>query len=222
MIDQPKIKNKYLQKCFNKKTLITKAIVFAIALVVVLIPSLVMYYWCLNQTSDMPWGHKSFIYIKIVHNDGIGFSALSGNVAAIYTIQTLILLVLISVYLFVANDKITMAFVALAICGGAFNLFQRMVPYTFLGATYRNCVLDYIQFGFWESFATFNFPDSFVVIGSIGFAISYITLSIIRAVKEDREEKKAKVSTPTTPTTTDTSVSKPINDVWGNNNEQIR
>lgn len=217
MIDQvkPRIRNEYLQKCFNKKTLITKAIVFAIALVVVLIPSLTMYYWCLKQTSAMPWGEKPFIYIQIVHNDGIGFSALKGNVGAIYTIQTLILLVLIAVYLFVCNDKITMSFVALAICGGAFNLFQRMVPYTFMGVTYHNCVLDYIQFGFWKSFATFNFPDSFVVVGSIGFAISYITLSIIKAVKEDKKEKEI-VSTKPQDKPEETTLS----NEWGVSNEQ--
>jgi len=190
-----KIKTPFLQKCFNKKTLITKAIVFAIALVIVLIPSLTMYLWCLKQTSQTPWGIRAFIYINIIDNPGIGFGGLSGNVAGIYALQTFIILILIAVYLFLCNDKITMSFAALAICGGAFNLFQRMAPWTFLGKTYYNCVLDYIKFGNWfagGNFPTFNFPDSFVVVGSIGFAISFIVVTIVKSVRESKAEKEIK------------------------------
>ena len=184
MIDQAKDKNKYLAKCFNKKTLIQKAIIAACALVIVLSFSLSFYFWLKDMTEGQEIGKNPFWYIHIIWNDGIGFSALSGNLTAIYSIQTIMFALMVVIFLFLSNDRTSASFVALAMFGGFFNLIQRAAE---TGA-HVGCVLDYFMFGFMD-FAIFNWPDTFVVIGIFGFVISFITITVIDSVKESRKER---------------------------------
>lgn len=181
MAETSKVKQ-YFKQCFDKKLLIQKGIIAGIALAIVLIFSLSFYFWLKDKSGDI--GYNSFWYISIVWNDGVGFSALRGNIAAIYSIQSIMFILLVAIYLLVSHDKITTSFVALAMFGGLFNLIQRgCAP-----AEHANCVLDYFKFGFMD-FAIFNWPDTFVVIGIFGFVITYVTLTIISAVRESRHEK---------------------------------
>ncbi|XQP55095.1 MAG: signal peptidase II [Mycoplasmoidaceae bacterium] len=177
MAETSKVKQ-YFKDCFNKKLLIQKAIIAGAALVLVLILSLSFYLWLKDKQEGSVIGYNGFWYIKIVLNYGIGFGGLKNNYTAIYIIQSLMFVLLLAVFLLLTHDKITSSFIALAIFGGLFNLIQR-------GASGGNFVLDYFQFGFWENFPTFNWPDTFVVIGIFGFIISYITLTIIQAVREN-------------------------------------
>ncbi|MBQ0045634.1 MAG: signal peptidase II [Mycoplasma sp.] len=172
----------YFKSCFNKKLLIQKGIIAAAALVLVLIMSLSFYFWLHNVSEGTEIGLNKFWYIHIVWNDGIGFGGLMGNYPAIYALQSVMFILLLAIFLLVTHDKITSSFVALAMFGGLFNLIQR-------GASGTNCVLDYFQFGFWQDFPVFNWPDMFVVVGIFGFVISYITLVIIQSVRENKKEK---------------------------------
>lgn len=176
----------YIKECFSKKMLIQKGIIAFCALVLVLTLSLSFYFWLKDASGEI--GTNPFWYISIVWNDGIGFSQLTGDTTAIYVIQSLMFVLLLAIYLFLANDKITASFVALAMFGGLFNLFQRAAE---TGA-HAGCVLDYFKFGFWPTFAVFNWPDMFVVVGIFGFVISYITLVIIEAVNESKQKKLEK------------------------------
>lgn len=177
-------KPSYWKRIFDKKLLIEKGIIAIIALAIVLTFSLSFYFWLKDVTPGTQIGKNPFWYIEIIWNPGIGFSGLSGKTGAIYAIQSLMFILLLSFYILLTQDKVTSSFVALAMFGGLFNLIQR-------AATGNDMVLDYFKFGFMD-FAIFNWPDTFVVIGIFGFVISYITVTIIQARKEDRAERIAK------------------------------
>lgn len=180
MAETSKVKQ-YFTKCFDKKLLIQKAIIASIALALVLIFSLSFFFW-LKDENGLVGKENGFWYIYVIWNEGIGFGALDGNYPAIYAIQSLMFILLLAIYLLITHDRISSSFVALAMFGGLFNLIQR-------GATGNNAVLDYFQFGFWQNFPIFNWPDMFVVIGVFGFVISYITLTIMEVVRENKKEK---------------------------------
>lgn len=183
MAETTKVKEFFVKR-FNKKLLIMKAIIAFFALIVVLALSLSFYFWLKDKPADQPYGPiNGFWYIYVTWNNGIGWSALENNYAAIYGIQSVVCILLITVFLLVTHDKITCSFVALAIFGGFFNLIQR-------AASSNNAVLDYFRFGFWPSFPIFNWPDMFVVIGIFGFVISFIIVTIIQYKKEDQKEKQ--------------------------------
>lgn len=179
-------KRQFLTKCFNKKTLIQKAVILAASLVLVLSLSLSFYFWLHNKTEGTQIGENPFWFIEIKWNDGIGWSALAGNLPAIYAIQSIIFIALVAVFLLITHDRITGPFVSLAMCGGLFNLIQRASE---TGAN-KGCVLDYFTFGFWRSFPVFNWPDMFVVIGVFGFIISYIIVTILHYKNEKENETR--------------------------------
>ncbi len=181
-------KPSYWQRMFNKKMLIQKAIIAAIALAIVLALSLSFYFWLHTKPEGMEIGKNGFWYISIVWNNGFGFNGLAGKTGTIYAIQSVMFVVLLAIYLFLCQDKVTASFVALAMFGGLFNLIQRAAE---SGANV-GCVLDYFAFGFWPSFAIFNWPDMFVVIGIFGFVISYIVVTILQAKKDERDDLIAK------------------------------
>lgn len=174
----------YFKKCFDKNLLITKGIIAACALVVVLAFSLSFYFWLHNKPEGVVGEENKFWFIEISWNSGLGFSGLKGKTDAIYAIQSLMFVLLLAIFLLLTHDKISSSFVALAMFGGFFNLIQRAAE---TGA-HAGCVLDYFHFGFWKSFAIFNWPDMFVVIGIFGFIISYIVLTIIQYQKEKTQE----------------------------------
>lgn len=178
----------YLAKCFNKKTLITKVIILGSALVLVLSLSLSFYIWLKDKDRQII-GQNSFWYISVTWNDGIGWSALRGNTAAIYAIQSLVFIALTAVFVFVTNNRISASFVALAMFGGLFNLIQRAATPVDIIPSHVPSVLDYFKFGFFD-FPTFNWPDTFVVIGIFGFVISYIIYVILEARKEEIAERQ--------------------------------
>ena len=174
----------YFKKCFNKNLLITKGIIAACALVVVLAFSLSFYFWLHNKPEGIVGHENKFWFIDVKWNEGIGFSALSGNTSAIYAIQSIMFILLLAIFIFLTHDKISSSFVALAMFGGFFNLIQRAAE----SGEFAGCVLDYFHFGFWKSFAIFNWPDMFVVIGIFGFVISYIIMTVIQYQREKQQE----------------------------------
>ena len=87
-----------LVKNFNKKNTITRVIFFAIAAAVVIICSWPMHAWVMN--AEKTHYGDGFIQIDIALNDGVSFSILSGNVAAIYSLQSLMILIILCFLLF--------------------------------------------------------------------------------------------------------------------------
>lgn len=175
----------FAEKAFNRKQLITKGIILSCAIVLVLSLCLSFYFWLHDKEDGTVIGQNPFWYIKIVWNSGVGWSALSNNPAAVYAIQSIMFVLLLSVFVLVVRDRWSASFVAIAMLGGLFNLLQRACE----SGMHAGCVLDYFRFGFWESFPTFNWPDMFVVVGIFGFIISFIVYSIRKAIKEEKEEK---------------------------------
>lgn len=178
----------YLHKCFNTKTLITKGIIFACAAVLVLSLSLSFYFWLKDMEPGTEIIPNPFCYIHVCWNGGMGWSTLDGNTAAIYAIQSIVFLVLTSLFVFLTNSRVVISFISLAMLGGLFNLIQRAATPVSLAMGGVPSVLDYLTFGFWPGFPIFNWPDSFVVIGVLGFVISYITVTIIDAKNEGNKK----------------------------------
>jgi lipoprotein signal peptidase len=77
--------------------------------------------------------------------------------------------------------------------GGMFNAIQRSIPYTIISMPDQdttNAALDYFKFNF--NWGIFNFPDAFVVTGTICFSLSLILEMIVNIAKENKKPKEIK------------------------------
>ena len=185
----------FFRRTFNKRQLITKSIILVSTLVIVLIMSLSFYFWLRDKKLGTEISKNNFWYIKIVHNDGLGFGGLKNNLPAIYTVQSIMFILLFLIFIFSCHNILTSIFISFAMFGGLFNMLQRVNDHGW--------VLDYFQFGFWEDFPTFNWPDIFVVISI--FSSSIVT--IIICIKQFFIEKK--ISQSSSPVTPSNNVDKP-------------
>ena len=177
----PKIRD-FFKKNFSKKQILIKSIILISTLAIVLIMSLSFYFWLRDEKVK-----NGFWYIKIVHNDGIGFGGFKNNLVAINLIQSMMFIFLFLIFVFTYQNILATTFISLAMFGGIFNILQR--------ANDHGWVLDYFQFGFWESFPTFNWPDIFVVISIFS---SIIITFVTSGMQFINEKKKSKTHTPDT------------------------
>lgn len=182
----PKIRD-FFKKNFSKKQILIKTIILISTLAIVLIMSLSFYFWLRDEKVGTEKFKNGFWYIKIVHNDGIGFGGFKNNLIAINLIQSMMFIFLFLIFAFTYQNILTTTFISLAMFGGLFNILQR--------ANDHGWVLDYFQFGFWESFPTFNWPDIFVVISIFS---SIIITFVTSAMQFINEKKKSKTHTPDT------------------------
>ena len=131
-----------------------------------------------------------FIQIDIALNDGVSFSILSGNVAAIYSLQSLMILIILCFLLFCKKWYYALT-LGTAETGALFNFIDRMVPKCPVSlqpwGIKTNCVLDYLHFSFGKT--SFNFPDVFILIGLITSVLIVIILTIIEVVKESKQKR---------------------------------
>ena len=182
-----KIKQFFVRN-FNKKNTITRLIFFAIAAVVVIICSWPMHAWAMN--AEKTHYGDGLIQIDIALNDGVSFSILSGNVAAIYSLQSLMILI-ISCFLLFCKKWYYVLTLGTAETGAAFNFIDRIVPKSpvslHLPDASHNCVLDYFHFSFGKT--SFNFPDIFILIGLITSVLVVIILTIIEIVNESKKKR---------------------------------
>ena len=182
-----KIKEFFVRN-FNKKNTITRLTFFAIAAVVVIICSLPMHAWAMN--AEKTHYGDGLIQIDIALNDGVSFSILSGNVAAIYSLQSLMILI-ISCFLLFCKKWYYVLTLSTAETGAAFNFIDRIVPKSpvslHLPDASHNCVLDYFHFSFGKT--SFNFPDIFILIGLITSVLVVIILTIIEIVNESKKKR---------------------------------
>ena len=173
---------------FNKKNTITRLTFFAIAAVVVIICSWPMHAWAM--AAEKTHYGDGLIQIDIALNDGVSFSILSGNVAAIYSLQSLMILI-ISCFLLFCKKWYYVLTLGTAETGAAFNFIDRIVPKSpvslHLPDVSHNCVLDYFHFSFGKT--SFNFPDIFILIGLITSVLVVIILTIIEIVNESKKKR---------------------------------
>ena len=173
---------------FNKKNTITRLTFFAIAAVVVIICSWPMHAWAM--AAEKTHYGDGLIQIDIALNDGVSFSILSGNVAAIYSLQSLMILI-ISCFLLFCKKWYYVLTLGTAETGAAFNFIDRIVPKSpvslHLPDASHNCVLDYFHFSFGKT--SFNFPDIFILIGLITSVLVVIILTIIEIVNESKKKR---------------------------------
>jgi lipoprotein signal peptidase len=127
------------------------------------------------------------LHLNIVLNTGISFSQLQDNTILVYILQiSLSTIVLLICILFSNKWYYTLCLTAI-FTGGFFNVLQRATPVTFnfsidgyaAGEKIHNVVVDYFEI---NGFAVFNFPDSFIVGGTILGAAIYFVITIIAFV----------------------------------------
>lgn len=124
-------------------------------------------------------GHDWFS-ITHVRNDGAAWSILEGKTTLLVAVAAAAIFIVL--FLIASGKfklKLEVIMLSLIIAGGIGNLIDRI--------KYKE-VIDYIRTDF-INFPIFNFADMCVVIGAIGFCISYL---IIESVKE-RKKKNSNV-----------------------------
>lgn len=182
----------FLKKNFSLKNNLWRLVFFGLGLAVILFTSLVMEIWAFNQSKASYGSPNNFLWITFTLNSGIAFSGLADSPAAIYVIQVIVLLILIGFFIFLVK-KYYLMFMSLAMCGGTYNLIDRMVPkaipWPVVGADKEyNKVLDYFQF--YGKSAVFNFSDVWILTGIIGFCVLLLIFTIISVVKDSKKNKK--------------------------------
>ena len=179
----------FFVKNFNKKNTITRLIFFAVAAVIVIVCSWPMHAWAMNAEKSTYGG--GLIQIDIALNDGVSFSILSGNVAAIYSLQSIMILIILCILLFCKKWYYVLT-LGTAETGAIFNFIDRMAPKSpvslLLPDAKTNCVLDYFHFSFGKT--SFNFPDVFILIGLISSVLIVIVITIIEAAKESKKKQE--------------------------------
>ncbi|HEY5587202.1 MAG TPA: signal peptidase II [Ruminiclostridium sp.] len=123
---------------------------------------------------------KDFFYLRHLENEGAAFSILQGKTLLLVVLTSIVALVLI--YMLVKNkQRFLRASISLILAGALGNLFDRI--------TRDGSVVDFLEFHFGSYvFPTFNFADTFVVIGTIMLAIY-----ILFIYKEDKTADVPKV-----------------------------
>ena len=83
----------FLRQNFTKRNNLVRLVYFAIATAIVIVFACPMHAFAMNAEKSH-YGN-GLVQIEIALNDGISFSILSGNPAAIYTLQAIIILLLL-------------------------------------------------------------------------------------------------------------------------------
>lgn len=181
----------YFIECNSRKNLLNKLIILVI---IIFLEMLIVF---LLRNRFLPYlvpgsefkiiENSGFINIVVFSNSGIGFSTLSDHTAAVYAIQSIVMILVFIWFLFSKNIDFLIT-LAMIFSGALANILDR-------ATSGNDTVLDYFQF--WFGGAIFNFADSTIVCGFIALFISYlvrIILQIIsdRKIKENLNDEKLK------------------------------
>lgn len=140
------------------------------------------------SSSSAPVMSKTFTAIPglfdmtLVFNNGAAWNMLADQKWFLSIISLIASIVILYVYIFYYTKLKTEYKIALVLMfAGCFgNLIDRFGFWMNL-YPYKWGVIDFIQFHFWKSFPVFNFADSYLVIGIIILAISYVVNLILQA-----------------------------------------
>lgn len=120
-------------------------------------------------------GGHDFFSITHVRNEGAAWSILSGKTALLVAIAAIAILV---VLFLIASGRFKLKFevimLSFIMAGGIGNLIDRI--------KYKE-VIDYIRTDFID-FPIFNFADICVVIGAVGFCITYLIVDTLKEKKK--------------------------------------
>ena len=120
---------------------------------------------------------KNFIGLSYAENTGAAFSAFSDS-TMLLSVFTLILLIVVAVYMFMADGKVKNICLVCIFAGGLGNLIDRFA---------QGYVVDYIKTLFMD-FPVFNFADILVVCGVFVFC----GILIYEIIKEEKQKKQEK------------------------------
>ena len=177
---------KFFLECNTPRLLIIKsAILISVLTVVITIvfvvrDSLSPYY---SHSGDNTIIENGFINIVLTLNKGIGFGGLQDNTAAVYALQSIVMLFMLAWILFADRCEFFVS-LSMVVSGALSNILDRATS-TIL----EHAVLDYFQF--WFGGAIFNFADVCVVVGFIILVISFIVHWVMEWVQDAKESKKA-------------------------------
>lgn len=149
-------------------------------LIVIVIDQLTKFYVAANHVV-IPDFIGGLINITSTTNDGAAWGMFSGKTIPLICFTTVIMAVCV-VFMVKMGGKNKILFWALSliISGGIGNMIDRIF----------RCgeVVDFIEFGFWKSFPTFNIADCSIVIGG-GLMILYVVLDTINDYKKKSDKK---------------------------------
>lgn len=137
---------------------------------------LVLENFTLGETKVFIKGLLNFCYVE---NDGGAWGMLGGYTWLLLAITAVTMIACI-MWLIVKGRKNPFLFwaVSLIISGGIGNMLDRIFR--------AGRVVDFLQFGFWQSFPVFNIADCAIVIGS-GLLILYFVLDTVKELKAKKE-----------------------------------
>ena len=121
----------------------------------------------------------NFVYVE---NRGAAWGMLADQRWIFIVISSVAIVVIGAVLLYMARAKKTLVIsLVLILSGGVGNMIDRIA---------NGFVVDFIQFGFWQSFPVFNVADSFVTIGGFMLLIYVIFIdgSLFKNKKKQDEE----------------------------------
>lgn len=181
----------YWSQTFGLKTIITKLVMFSIAIVLLIPAAVALNLWA--QKSQNQIFYNPFISIEINVNKGIAFSWLENNTLFVYLIQTIVVFCVLIVLIFFCKKWYYVLFWSLVFLGGLFNIVDRECTkkVVCLGdELVKNAAIDYFKFNFIKFPAIFNVPDIGVCLGAALSVITGLVELIIYPFKKNSKGNK--------------------------------
>ena len=137
---------------------------------------LVINNFTLGETKVFINGILNFCYVE---NDGGAWGMFGGHTWLLLSVTAAAMIICIA-WLIIRGRKNPFLFwaVSLIISGGIGNMLDRV----FRGGR----VVDFLQFGFWQSFPVFNIADCAIVVGC-GLLILYFVTDTVKEIKAKKE-----------------------------------
>lgn len=121
----------------------------------------------------------NFVYVE---NKGAAWGMLANQRWVFIVVSAVAIVLIAAVLLYMARYKKPLVVsLVLILAGGVGNMIDR---------TANGFVVDFIQFGFWQSFPVFNVADSYVTVG--GFLLVIYILFFDRELLFGKKDKKEK------------------------------
>lgn len=183
----------YWSQTFGLKAIITKLIMFSIAIVLLIPAAVALNLWA--QKSAIKEFDNPFISIEINVNQGIAFSWLENNTMYVYLIQAIVVFCVLIILIFFCKKWYCVLFWSLVFLGGLFNIIDRVCvkKVVCLGdELVKNAAIDYFKFNIKGiNFpAIFNIPDVGVCLGAALSVVTGLVELIIYPFKKNKKSNK--------------------------------
>lgn len=186
-----------IKESLNWKAILIKAIVFLVCACILIPISLHLQYWALRiSPNEVIAASNGLISVQPIGNPGIEFSLLAHDNSALVFFVESITIILASICLIIVSPKIYLLIpLSFVLIGGIMNTNCRATEFEYYEGSYfylqhtlnptskqyglSNIVIDYWHFNnHSNNYVIFNFNDTCVISGSIGF-ISFLIITII-------------------------------------------